>query len=298
MMKKNKYVFVALMLAAILAASAGMTGFYVHHQETAQEEHDLVVVTSFYPMYIAAENIIGDCQGVKLQNLSEPQTGCLHDYQLTAEDMKLLSTADVFIVNGGGIESFLTDVVSQYPDLKIINACENLELMDDNAHAWMSMEDYKVQIETIRDGLILADPGHEAVYRENEAAYAGQVQELEEEAGQLKEMLAGHPVILFHEAYEYVADEYGLTVAGVMDLDEERQVSAGEVADILSAIEENQVSVILAEELYGRDMGEMMEAQTDVTVVYLDTLTRGDYEADSYLEGMKTNIALLKEAFQ
>lgn len=58
-------------------------------------------------MYIAAENIVGDAEGVTLTNLSEPQTGCMHDYQLTPEDMKLLSRADVFIVNGGGIENFV-----------------------------------------------------------------------------------------------------------------------------------------------------------------------------------------------
>ena len=76
-------------------------------------------VTSFYPMYIAAENVIGDADGVRLENLSEPQTGCLHDFQLTPEDMKLLSTADVFIINGGGIESFMKEVAEAYPNLKI-----------------------------------------------------------------------------------------------------------------------------------------------------------------------------------
>ena len=295
---KNKYVFVAALLAVILAAGTGLTSFYVNRQESKQPEDELVVVTSFYPMYIAAKNVIGDCEGIRLQNLSEPQTGCLHDYQLTAEDMKLLSTADVFIVNGGGIESFLTDVVSEYPDLNVINACENLKLEEGNAHAWMSMSSYLIQLETIRDGLIQADPQKEEIYRTNEAEYAGQVQALMDSARDLTETLAGQPVILFHEAYEYVADDYGFNVVGVMDLDEERQVSAGEVADIMWAIEEYDVPVILAEALYGQDMGDMMEAQTDVKVLYLDTLNRGDYEADSYLNGMEENIALLREAFQ
>lgn len=295
---KNKYVFVAALLAVILAAGTGLTSFYVNRQESKQPEDELVVVTSFYPMYIAAKNVIGDCEGIRLQNLSEPQTGCLHDYQLTAEDMKLLSTADVFIVNGGGIESFLTDVVSEYPDLNVINACENLKLEEGNAHAWMSMSSYLIQLETIRDGLIQADPQKEEIYRTNEAEYAGQVQALMDSARDLTETLAVQPVILFHEAYEYVADDYGLNVVGVMDLDEERQVSAGEVADIMWAIEEYDVPVILAEALYGQDMGDMMEAQTDVKVLYLDTLNRGDYEADSYLNGMEENIALLREAFQ
>ncbi|MFR5701431.1 MAG: hypothetical protein ACLUD0_05910 [Eubacterium ramulus] len=42
----------------------------------------------FLSMYVAAENVIGDVEGVTLENLSEPQTGCLHDYQLTAADIE------------------------------------------------------------------------------------------------------------------------------------------------------------------------------------------------------------------
>lgn len=291
---KNKYVFVTVLLAVILLAGTGLTISYMHRQDSSREKSGLKVVTSFYPMYIAAENIIGDCGGVELQNLSEPQTGCLHDYQLTSEDMKLLSTADVFIVNGGGIESFLTDIADEYPELTIIYACDDLELLEDNAHAWMSPTDYMIQVRTICEGLCSLDGGRAESYRQNTDDYLGKVQTLCEEYQDVAKALDGLPVVLFHEAYEYVADEYGMDVAGVMDLDEERQVSAGEVAEILSVIEENHVSVILAEELYGKDMGDMMENETDVTVVYLDTLTRGDYNADSYLEGMRSNLELLR----
>ena len=113
---KNKYVFVAVLLAAILLAGIGFTAVYLHQQGREEEDDGFTVVTSFYPMYVAARNVVGDQGHVRLENLSEPQTGCLHDYQLTSEDMKLLATADVFIINGGGIETFLADVAAEYPD--------------------------------------------------------------------------------------------------------------------------------------------------------------------------------------
>ena len=294
---KNKYLFVILMLAVILAAGVGLTAGYLRHQDQQAEKEDFLVVTSFYPMYVAAENVIGDCDGVQLENLSEPQTGCLHDYQLTSEDMKLLSKADVFIVNGGGIETFLSDVAEQYPDLKIIDASENVNLLDDNAHAWMNMSDYIKQVQAIRDGLRSADPGHTQVYKEQASAYTQKVQKLIGEAHALEHSMAGQSVVLFHEAYAYVAQEFGANVAGVMDLDEERQVSAGEVADILAAIRKNNVSVVLAEELYGKDMGNTVQKESGVQVLYLDTLVRGDGSADSYLDGMRRNIEMLKKAF-
>lgn len=349
---KNKYVFTAVLLAVILFVGNMLTMVYVRTEQSREQlkEGNLLVVTSFYPMYVAAENVIGDVEGVTLENLSEPQTGCLHDYQLTAADMKLLSNADVFIVNGGGIETFLSDVAESYPNLKIIQACDGIELLqaaegtedvdsdeaeseehlhetgtadtkaesdvhdeeadhadhdhsehshgDENAHAWMNLADYQIQVQNICEGLSEADSVHAEQYAKHAQTYQGKVRELQQEAAELSSQIAAQPVVVFHEAYEYIVQEYGLTLAGEMNLDEERQVSAGEVADILHAIEENHVSVVLAEKLYGTDMGEMVAKQSGVKVIYLDTLTRGDYSADSYLEGMKNNIEQLKEAFQ
>lgn len=373
---KNKYVFTAVLLAVILFVGSVLTMAYVRTEQKKEQakDGDLLVVTSFYPMYVAAENVIGDVEGVTLENLSEPQTGCLHDYQLTAADMKLLSKADVFIVNGGGIESFLSDVAESYPNLKIIQACDGIDLLesaegteesrsddsnseadvdseehlhenedahdeeddysedtddysedtdthvdsdthnedtdhadhdhsehshgDENAHAWMNLADYQIQVQNICDGLSEADSAHAEQYAKNAQTYQGKVQELQQEAAEFASQIASQPVVIFHEAYEYIVQEYGLALAGEMNLDEERQVSAGEVADILHAIEDNHVSVVLAEALYGTDMGEMVTKQSGVKVVYLDTLTRGDYSADSYLEGMRSNIEQLKEAFQ
>lgn len=395
---KNKYVFTAVLLAMILFVGSVLTMAYVRAEQKKEQakDEDLLVVTSFYPMYVAAENVIDDVEGVTLENLSEPQTGCLHDYQLTAADMKLLSKADVFIVNGGGIESFLSDVAESYPDLKIVQACDGIDLLesaegtgeshndlssntdadseehlhenedahvenddhsedtdghtetdahseetdvhtdintgsdahsdeadlhvdsdshneeadhddhdhsehshgDENAHVWMNLADYQIQVQNICNGLSEADSAHAEQYAKNAQTYQGKVQELQQEAAELASQIASQPVVVFHEAYEYIVQEYGLQLAGEMNLDEERQVSAGEVADILHAIEDNHVSVVLAEELYGTDMGEMVAKQSGVKVVYLDTLTRGDYSADSYLEGMRNNIKQLKEAFQ
>lgn len=295
---KNKYLFVLLMLICIALGGLGLTGVYVSRQDQRDQEQNLTVVTSFYPMYIAAMNVIGDTSGVTLENLSEPQTGCLHDYQLTPEDMKLLSTADVFIVNGGGIETFLTDVAKSYPDLQIIYGGENVEMLDDNAHVWMNMEDYKIQVETIANKLAEADSAHASQYEANAEAYCGRIQVLCNRARALREQIQGEPVVIFHEAYAYVAQEYGLEVVGSMDLDEERQVSAGEVAGILNVIEEYHVPVVLAEQLYGESMGNTVEGESDAQVVYLDPLTRGNYEKDSYLDAMENNMELLEKAFE
>lgn len=298
-MKKNKYVFVLVMLVVITVVSGLLTNIYVKESSSKQEEQTLTVVTSFYPMYIAALNVIGDTDGVHLQNLSEPQTGCLHDFQLTPEDMKLLSKADVFIINGGGIESFMKDVAKSYPDLTIIEASEGIDLLEDegeeNAHAWMSVATYEEQVNNIAEGLIVADEKHASDYQKHADAYVVKLDALKERQQKVAEKIKEQSVILFHEAYDYVADDYGLDVAYVLDLDEERQVSAGEVADVLAAVRDDQVKYILAEELYGKSMGDTVEKETDAKVIYLDALNRGDYDADSYIKGMSANIDLIEQ---
>ena len=298
-MKKNKYVFVLVMLVVITVVSGLLTNIYVRESGSKQEEQTLTVVTSFYPMYIAAVNVIGDTDGVHLQNLSEPQTGCLHDFQLTPEDMKLLSKADVFIINGSGIESFMKDVAKSYPDLTIIEASEGIDLLEDegeeNAHAWMSVATYEEQVNHIAEGLAAADEKHASDYQKHADAYVVKLDALKERQQKVAEKIKGQSVILFHEAYDYVADDYGLNVAYVLDLDEERQVSAGEVADVLAAVRDDHVKYILAEELYGKSMGDTVEKETDAKVIYLDALNRGDYDADSYIKGMSANIDLIEQ---
>ena len=319
---KNKYVFVLVMLISILVVSMGFTNLYVHQSQTADED-DFVVVTSFYPMYIVAMNVVGDIDGVTLKNLSEPQTGCLHDFQLAPEDMKLLSTADVFIINGGGIESFMEDVAEQYPNLVVIEACQGIDLLceeeahahedetqvhqneeedahnhDVNAHAWMSVELYRKQVENIANGLSEVDEKHAERYLANASVYDGKLEELQVEQENLLKLTEGKETIMFHCAYDYVAEDLGLEVAFCMDLDEERQVSAGEVAEVLEVIKNHGVKYIFAEELYGADMCEMVQKEADVEVIYLDPLNRGEYEADSYIEGMRNNLMLIRDAFQ
>lgn len=353
---KNKCKFVGIMFLGILIVctlavmayehTAGKTGAAGEMSDTSDSEKNtdeaddmLTVVTSFYPMYIAALNIVDGVEGVRLENLSEPQTGCLHDFQLTPEDMKLLSTADVFVINGGGIESFMSDVAKAYPKLDVVEACEDVALLseddadsdhdhdhdadtesdsdhdhdheadaesdsahdhdhgDENAHAWMSVPRYRTMVQTIASRLAEKDAKHADEYYANAKAYDAKLAVLEEKINSIKSLTNGQNIIIFHETYAYVADDFSMNACYLLDLDEERSVSAGEIKQVIGAIKDDGVSVILAEELYGKSMGDTVSRETDVHVIYIDPLNRGEYDKDSYLDGMEHNIELIKEAF-
>lgn len=371
---KNKCKFVGIMFLCILTVCTLAVMAYEHAYEhtagkagaagemsnasgntknTDEADDMLTVVTSFYPMYIATLNIVDGVEGVRLENLSEPQTGCLHDFQLTPEDMKLLSTADVFVINGGGIESFMSDVAKAYPKLDVVEACEDVALLseddadsdhdhdhdadaesdsdhdhdheadtesdsdhdhdheadtesdsahdhdhgDENAHAWMSVPRYRTMVQTIASRLAEKDAKHADEYYANAKAYDAKLAVLEEKINSIKSLTNGQNIIIFHEAYAYVADDFSMNACYLLDLDEERSVSAGEIKQVIGAIKDDGVSVILAEELYGKSMGDTVSRETDVHVVYIDPLNRGEYDKDSYLDGMEHNIELIKEAF-
>lgn len=357
---KNKCKFVGIMFLCILIVCTLAVMAYEHAYEhtagktgaagemsdasdsaknTDEADDMLTVVTSFYPMYIATLNIVDGVKGVRLENLSEPQTGCLHDFQLTPEDMKLLSTADVFVINGGGIESFMSDVAKAYPKLDVVEACEDVVLLsddesdsdhdhdhdadaesdsdhdhdheadaesdsahdhdhgDENAHAWMSVPRYRTMVKTIASHLAQKDEAHAEEYYANAEKYDAKLAKLEKEQDSLKSLTDGQNIVIFHEAYAYVADDFSMNACYLLDLDEERSVSAGEIKQVISAIKDDGVSVILAEELYGKSIGDTVSRETDVHVVYIDPLNRGEYDKDSYLDGMEQNIELIKDAF-
>ena len=44
-------------------------------------------------------------------------------------------------------------------------------------------------------------------------------------------------------------------------------------------------------------MGNTVEKETEVKVLYIDPLNKGEYDKDSYIEGMQKNIDILKAAF-
>ena len=146
---------------ALVGCGANKTVEKPAEKKAAEPFH---IVTSFYPMYVAAINITDGIDGVDVYNMTKPQTGCLHDYQLMTEDMKTLEKADAFIINGAGMEDFMDKVTEQQKKLAVIDASRGITLLHDeegdNPHVWLSVTDAIQQVRNIADQLKEADPTH------------------------------------------------------------------------------------------------------------------------------------------
>lgn len=306
-----------------------------------KEEDDFLLVTSFYPMYVLAQNLTAGIEDVTVENLTENQTGCLHDYQLTSKDMKLLSKADAFLIHGAGMELFLDKVMAQYEDLPLIEASEGMillegivhehtgeEFVDDsehiaaaddiyieenhvhteeeehghdhdhseNGHVWMDVKRYREEVVTVTKGLLEVLPEQKTALEKAAALYDAELLKLQNDCERLREVTEGVYVVIFHEAFAYLAESLGMDVLMALSLDEETTPSAGEIAEIIEEIKYHGTALLLIEEQYASS-AEKIAAETNAKIVYTDPLTTGDGAADSYIKGMQKNLEQIRNTF-
>ena len=269
------------------------------------DDGKLKIVTSFYPMYIDAINIAGNVEGVEVVNLTKPQTGCLHDYQLTTEDMKTLETADIFIVNGLGMENFLDKVTEQRKNLKIINASDSDKIFtvkdgdEVNPHVWMSITYSMEQVKAITSQLCALDPAHAEVYRKNALEYVNKLTTLRDEMHLMLDILPNKNIVTFHEAFPYFAAEFKLNIAGVIEREPGTEPTPQELSDTIKIVNELPVKVLFTEPQYSPKAAETIARETGAKIFTLDPITTGESKienADAYINAMKKNAQTLTEA--
>ncbi len=271
-------------------------------KESAVSDEQLEIVTSFYPMYIATLNIVKDVPHVKLVNMTEPITGCLHDYSLTAKDMKLLEEADAFVINGAGMESFMDKVTGQLSDLTVIESSAGIPLIEEdgeaNPHIWVSISKEITQVENIAEGLKKLDPEHSKLYEANAQAYIQELEALKQEMHEALDGLSQKEIVTFHEAFPYFAEEFGLEIIGVVEREPGSQPSVKELADTVEQIKTYGIKALFAEPQYPPKAAETIAKETGATVYVLDPAVTGEMTEDAYLDIMRSNLEILKEALQ
>ena len=267
------------------------------------DEPAVRIVTSFYPMYIATLNVAGDIPGVEVANMTRPFTGCLHDYQLTTEDMMGLSKADIFVVNGAGMEAFLDKVVKQMTGLKIVEASAGIELMEGekgegNPHVWVSPTLYIQQVNSIAEGLAQCDPERADEYRRKARAYIEKVEALRARMNEGLRDIQTHEIVTFHEAFPYFAKEFGLTIAAVIEREPGSEPSARELAETIELVKKSGIKALFAEPQYPTKCADAIAAETGAKVYTLDPGVTGPMVPDAYLQIMGGNLAVLQQALK
>ena len=296
--------FVLFLLTALLFTACGTD------KNKTEETDKLTVVTSFYPVYLLAQEITQGAEGITLENMAQPQTGCLHDYELSISDMKLLETADVFIINGGGMESFLNQALERYPDLTVVDTSEGISLLEEeghhhhdeeeeaadehegNSHIWLSPARAAQQAENIAAALSEVDKADAAVFAKNAANFKKETDALLREAAQIA-LPEDTEVEVFHEGFAYFAELLGMEIASGIFVDEYQVPSAKELTEAADEAKEHNIRFFLTAADDGRIYAETLAGETGETITLLDPLTTA--AEGSYTERMRKNIEAVAE---
>lgn len=306
--------------AVLLFISAVMMFSFAGCRKTEEKNKD-TVLTSFYPIYLISSRIT-EGTDIKIKNMARPQTGCLHDYQLTSLDMRLLSSAKLLIINGAGMEhSFIEKAVSD-THISVIDSSEGIfdengenkfhlneeheehdhETEHDheeehdhgtNSHLWMSVSMAEIQAENILKGLVEYYPKDEKILTENTENFINELEKLrsEEDINSKEEF----NVISFNEAFHYLIEENGGNITDEIEIDENQTPTAKDMVNMTENARNKNVKAIFTADDSGKIFAETIGREINVPVYVLDPMTY-TVSSDDYLSAMEKNIEIISEA--
>ena len=299
---------------------AGCTSNFKNREDS--KDGDLTIVTSFYPMYLHVINITKDMPHIQVINMTQPQTGCLHDYQLTPNDLKTLDGADIFVINGGGMESFLNKSLTQLSEMDIIEASKNIELIhnndheeddhdhnysydghdhDVNPHVWVSVTGAIEQVKVIAEELGNLDKAHKKEYYINASAYVEKLEQLRKKMHGVLDDIPNKNIVTFHEAFPYFAKEFDLNIIGTIVAEPGSEPSAKELSTIIEDIKKHNVKAVFTEPQYDGKAADVISKEANVKLYTLDPIVTGiadKDQKDQYLIVMRENLKTLEEALR
>jgi len=313
---------VIISLLILLSACGENAGSESDAAGTGIKAENTNIVTSFYPMYIFTSNIAKDIPGVKVTNMTEPQTGCLHDYQLNPADMKTLENADILVINGAGMESFMNKVINRLPDIKVVEASKGLELLWDehereedgktaeaagseheeegevNPHIWVSISGAIDEVKNIGRQLEELDPKNAQKYRTNTDEYVKKLETQKQKMHKALDGIKNRDIVTFHEAFPYFAKEFNLNIIAVIEREPGTEPTAGELTDTIDKVRKSGIKALFAEPQYSQKAADTISRETGAKVYVLDPVSTGPKNAapEAYIKIMDQNLNTLLEA--
>lgn len=292
MKKLTRWLVVLVMISTMSACS----------RKANQPNKQLNILTSFYPIYLTTKNITVGIKGVSVTNMTEPQTGCLHDYSLLPSDMIKLEKADIVVVNGAGMESFIEKVVGELPNLKIIEASQGYELLKDshtgslNPHIWVTPTGAIHQLHVITRELCRLDPAHAQAYQKNATLYEDKLIALRQTMKTALQKVPNRDIVTFHEAFPYFAKEYNLTILAVIEREPGSEPTPKELEALIQHMQKLPKKILFVEPQYPDKIANTIARETGATIYTLDPVVTGEDLLDAYLTTMEQNLKTLVEA--
>ena len=287
------------------------------------------VVVSFAPLYCFAANVAGDDAVVKnVMTTTGP-----HDFNPTADDVKMLTKAEIFFVIGLGLDEVKAETMKKgasndklnivelaehkgFPKDKLCEGkCEHVDHKADHKHdmdphVWLSPDHAALMVNIIRDELKAADPAHAAGYDARAAAYITKLNAMKADGLALLKGKQNRRLVSFHDSLAYFEQAYDLKVMGVLTKNPGHEPDEKAMKKLirLCADDQNPIRVIAVEPQYSTSTsGETLRKELvnkgvkDPVLVEIDpleTVRPDELTPDWYEKKMRANLDALAKALQ
>lgn len=163
---------------------------------------------------------------------------------------------------------------------------------DIDPHLWHDVHNAQAYVRVIRDTLTRVDPGGEATYRTNAATYLARLDALD---AYVSDTISSIPqearkLVTTNDAYGYLANAYGLTVAGFVAPNPSVEPSVADRIKLQATLADANIPAVFLEPNLARTRSTLRTAATDAGVdicpLYGDTL---DDQAPTYIDMMQHN---------
>jgi len=167
-----------------------------------------------------------------------------HVFEPSPDQVRLLTQAQVFVVNGLGLEGWITRLIqsAQYRGPLVV-ATEGIEPIaategSTDPHAWQDPRYGIIYAKNIMRALAGVDPENAEAYRQRLRGYEAQLEALDQ---RVRERLGEIPpekrrVITTHDAFAYYGKAYGVAFTAPEGLNTESEPSAKTVAELIRQI--------------------------------------------------------------
>lgn len=298
MKKYKKYIVITTIIIVLVLIILSML-FINKNKKENNDDGKFKIVTSFYPIYILTANITQGANDIELVNMSSQNTGCMHDYTLTTNDMKKIEKADLFIENGLGLEKFVDKISQSNSNIKIVNASQNIinlieENGETNPHIWTSLSNYIEQVKNVTEALVEANPENAEIYRKNAEEYLEKLSNLNLKYETELQTIKSKSVVILNEAFEYTAKSLNLDVTSIHTNHEQNTISAEVLKNVIENMKEKNIKAIIIDINDNTKNAETIANETGATIYKLDSGLTGSLSKDAYLNIMNGNLEILK----
>jgi len=292
----------ALTLLAVCPAGA----------ESPGSSQPLKVFVSILPQAYFVERIGGP--NVEVNVMVGPGQD-VHTYEPTPKKMIELAQAKVFFLTGVPFEARIAKKLgSAFKNLEMVDTTKGLKLRaleeaeedghhekhgkheeghhhekgETDPHVWLDPNLVKIQAGTIAEALSSLDPARAPEYAKNLKEFQAELDSLNTLLAKSLEAVKGKEFYVFHPAYGYFADAYGLKQVPVEI--EGKEPSARNLAALIRRAREEGVKVIFVQPQFSSKSAETIAEAINGVVVSLDPTAR------DYLSNMKDMALKIKAA--